>query len=248
MSAFRAELTKMRTVRAVPSSLLATVAVGGAGAVVFGRALRGQTPFDPIFASYYGLTLAQVALVVFGVLVIGGEYATGTVRTALLAVPDRGRFHAAKVAAVTAVLAVVSLVTVVVAFVAGQWALGPQGVGWGDPHTYRAAVGAWLYLVLIGLFAFGVATVVRTPGRALGLLVPLLLLGSQGLGNVPRVRTVTQFLPDAAGSFIMHMAGVPEDPFVPRAYGPWQGTGILALWALAALLAGHLALRHRDVR
>jgi len=58
---------------------------------------------------------------------------------------------------------------------------------------------------------------------------------------------VAQFLPDQAGLTILHFAGPPEDPVFPRAYGPWTGVGILALWTVASLVAGYLALRRRDV-
>ncbi|MFF2023614.1 ABC transporter permease subunit [Streptomyces sp. NPDC058171] len=255
MSVFRAELTKILTVRSMPWSLAAVVAVGGGGAALIARALRagwedpsadGPGLVDPVFASTYGLTLAQLAVVVFAVLAVGGEYATGTVRVSLVATPGRSRYYAGKLGAVTALLSVVCLVTVATAFAAGQAALGPWGIGWGDRDTYRTAVGSWLYLMLIGWFAFGVVTVVRRPALAMGVLLPLLFLGSQGLGNLPQLQEAMQFLPDSAGSFIMHLAGPPEDPAFPRAYGPWTGTAILAGWAVVALAAGYAALRRRD--
>lgn len=74
----------------------------------------------------------------------------------------------------------------------------------------------------------------------------MLFLGSQGLGNIPKVRTATQFLPDTTGTMIIHLAGPPEDPVFDRAYGPWGGVGVLALWAMVALAGGYLLLRHRD--
>jgi ABC-2 type transport system permease protein len=90
------------------------------------------------------------------------------------------------------------------------------------------------------------AAMLRSSARALGILLPLLLLGSQGLGNIPKVRTVAQYLPDQAGMAIMHITGLPGDPRFAHDYGPWTGLAILALWTAAALLGGYLQLRGRD--
>ncbi len=68
-------------------------------------------------------------------------------------------------------------------------------------------------------------------------------LGSQGLGNIPYVRQVAQYLPEQAGMVIMHVAGPPNDGAFARAYGPWAGLGILALWTTATLIGGWFALR-----
>jgi hypothetical protein len=77
-------------------------------------------------------------------------------------------------------------------------------------------------------------------------LLPLLFLGSQGLGNVPRVKAVAQYLPDQAGMVVMHITGPAGDARFGRPYGAWPGLGIMALWTAAALLAGYVALRRRD--
>ncbi|MGI5215252.1 hypothetical protein [Plantactinospora sp. CA-290183] len=116
----------------------------------------------------------------------------------------------------------------------------------GAPGALAAAVGACLHPTLLCLFAVGVTAMLRSTVRALALLLPVFFLGSQGLGNIPRVRTVTQYLPDQVGWVIMHLAGDQGDPGWARDYGAWTGIGILLLWTLAALLGGYLVLRRRD--
>jgi hypothetical protein len=86
----------------------------------------------------------------------------------------------------------------------------------------------------------------RSSVASLAVLLPLLFLGSQGLGNVPKVKVVTQYLPDQAGSVIFHLFGPPGNPVFGRDFGPWTGLAILALWTAAALTGGYLVLRHRD--
>jgi len=248
MSAVRAELVKLRTVRSTPITLALAFCLSAGLGVLLGSAFRSTETanFDPLFAAFYGVTLAQIPLVAFAVLAIGNEYRSGTIRASLAAVPRRGRFLAAKIAAVLVYLVPAAAVTVAAAFLSAQAALGARGVGPGDAGAPEALVGAWIHLVLIGLFALGFAVLVRSPVVALGVLLPFLLLGSQGLGNVPVVRRVTQYLPDQLGWVIMHLAGDQDDPRWARDYGPWTGLALLALWAVAALGAGYAALRRRD--
>ena len=46
--------------------------------------------FDPTNQSLAGLAIGSLALGVLGVLVISGEYGTGTIRSSLAAMPRRG--------------------------------------------------------------------------------------------------------------------------------------------------------------
>lgn len=250
-----AEWTKIRTVRSTIWILLSTFALSVGLGYVFGFSFRNALPdmprerqesFDPLFATFYSLTLGQLALIVFGVLVVTSEYSTGTIRASLAAVPERGLFYGCKVLAGGLLAFGASLVTVLVTFLTAQAALGPYSTSLDAEGVPQAVVGACLYLTLICVFAMGVAAMLRNSTYALAILLPLLFLGSQGLGNIPKVKTVTQYLPDQAGMVIMHIAGRPDDPVFGRDYGPWAGLGILVLWTAAALAGGYLVLRRRD--
>jgi hypothetical protein len=235
------ELTKLRTVRSTPWTLAAFVVVSAGLAYLLELALRDaerREGYDPLFGTFLPLTIGQMALVVFGALAVTSEYSSGTIRASLAAVPRRGRFYLAKLAAVTAVAAVASAVTVAVTFVAGRQPVSAEAL--------RACAGAGIYLTLMCAFAFGVAAMVRHTAIVLGGLLPVLFLGSQGLGNIPVIRRVTQFLPDQTGWVVMHLAGPQDDPRWDRDYGAWTGLGLLALWTIAALLGGYLVLRRRD--
>ncbi|GAB2902374.1 ABC transporter permease subunit [Streptomyces mayteni] len=244
-----AEWLKARTLRSTAWSLAGTVALATGLGAMLGAGFRDHEDrdFAPLVAGSLGLTLAQLCLVVFAVQAIGGEYASGTIRASLLATPRRGGFYAAKIVATAVPAAAVAALAVAGAFLGAQATMGDRGVTPWAPGAPRALLGGWLYLTLIALLALGVATLLRRPAAALGTLLPLLFLGSQGLGNVPAVGAVLQFLPDQAGSLILGTAGPPDDPTFDRAYGPWTGVGILAAWSAASLLAGWLALRRRDV-
>jgi ABC-type transport system involved in multi-copper enzyme maturation permease subunit len=250
-----AEWIKIRSVRSTIWTLVLTVALSVGLAYLVGISFRTnfahlppdqQERFDPLFATFYSLNIGQLALVVLAVLVVTGEYSTATIRTSLAAVPRRGLFFAAKVLAGALLAAAVAVVTVPATFAAAQAGLGPHAIALRADGVPVAVVGACLYLTLIYLFATGLAALLRHAIPTLGILLPLLFLGSQGLGNVPKLKTITQYLPDQAGMVIMHIVGYGDDPRFARPYGPWTGMGIMALWTAAALLAGYAAVRHRD--
>ncbi|MFC4058491.1 ABC transporter permease subunit [Planomonospora corallina] len=254
-AAVAAEWIKIRTVRSTFWLLLAAFVISVGLAWLAGSAFRDdfselpaeqRESFDPLFAAFYGLTVGQLPLVALAVLVMGSEYSSGTIRASLAAVPRRGLFYGGKLLAEAPLFLGFALVTVPVSFLVSQAALGPYGVSFGADGAVEASVGACLYLVLIGLFATGVAAMLRGSAAALGTLLPLLFLGSYGLGNVPALKPVAQYLPDQAAMVVMHLTGPPDDPRFGRPYDGWTGMGILLLWTAAALGGGYLVLRRRD--
>ncbi|WP_443221385.1 ABC transporter permease subunit [Streptomyces sp. 4N509B] len=254
-AAVPAELIKLRTLRSTGWTLAACVATGAVVGALAGLSYRDARPgmtareqaeYNPLLPSLYGLTLAQLALVVLGVLALGGEFTGGTIRPSLLAMPRRGRFYAAKLLAVTALAAPAALLTVVATYASAQATLGPYGADAADGRTLRAVAAGWLYLTLMCVFAAGLSALLRGTTRALAVLLPLLFLGSQGLGNAPVARTVLQYLPDQAGMHAMRLwDGADDRAFVPG-YGPGVALAVVALWTAAALLGGHAVLRRAD--
>ncbi|WP_434596723.1 ABC transporter permease subunit [Streptomyces sp. A5-4] len=199
--------------------------------------------FDPTFVSFAGTSLGQLAMIVFGVLVVSNEYNTGMIRMSLAAVPQRGTFLFSKVAVASALALLVGMVTSFIAFFLGQAMLGDLKASIGDPGVLRAVIGGGLYMTLIAMFSMGVAAMLRGPTLALGILMPFFFLLAPILGNVSATKKVGQYLPDQAGSKIMQVVS-PLNDDVP--YGPWGGLLIMALWAAAALLGGYVLLKKRD--
>lgn len=246
-----AEWTKIRTVRSTVWTLLPAVVICVGLAYMAGRGFSASLEarpgdFDPLFATFYSLTLGQLAIAVFGVLAAGAEYSTGTIRSALVAVPQREKLYLAKVLAVATTMFGVAVLTVPVTFLAAQAGLGKYRVGLGDSGVPTAMAGAVLYLTLICLLAVGVTAALRSSIAALVILLPLLFLGGTGLGNLPQIKDYAQYLPDQAGMLILHLTA-PDDPLqIGRDYGPWTGLGIMAMWTVAALAGGIITLRHHD--
>jgi ABC-2 type transport system permease protein len=254
-AAVRAEWVKIRTVRSTALTLLLAFVLSVGISLLVGLSMRSgfdrmdeeaRANFDPVLTGFLSLTLGEISLVAFGVLLVGTEYTSGTIRASLTAMPRRGLFYGAKVLAGTMTASVFSLITGFVTFFTAQAALGPHGVSLGAPGALRATLFACVCLTLMCVFAMGVAAIARSTALPLGIMIPLLFLDSQGLGNVPKIRTVAQFLPDQAGLVMMRVVR-PDPSFVSyRGFGPWTGLGILILWVIAALTGGYLVLRRRD--
>jgi ABC-2 type transport system permease protein len=114
----------------------------------------------------------------------------------------------------------------------------------GDGPVLRAACGSVLYLALIALFSLGVATAVREPAVAIGLVLGLLYVFpvvTSVVGNHHWQRHLEQIGPMTAGLYIQATANLRSLPLTP-----WQGLGVLTLWAAGALIIGALILRFRD--
>ncbi|WP_175410212.1 ABC transporter permease [Streptomyces sp. TRM64462] len=250
----QSEWTKIRTVAStiwtLLSALLVTVAVGAAMSAVMRSVFDElstieRATFDPTLVSFFGMTLGQLAMVAFGVLVVGTEYSTGMIRTSLAAVPQRGTLLFSKIAVAGLLALAVGLVTSFLSFFVGQALLGDHRASITDDNVLRAVIGGGLYMGLIAVFSMGVAAMLRSSLLSLGILVPLFFLVSPILAAVPKAKEVAHYLPDRAGGKIMEVVpGAMGQEAAP--YGPWGGLGIMALWVAAALVGGYLVLKRRD--
>jgi ABC-2 type transport system permease protein len=252
--ALHAEWTKFRTV-AGPSWLLAgvvalTVAVGVAAASA-ARCQSAACGIDPATVSFAGIYPGQALAAVAGVLAIGSEYSTGMIKLSLIAVPRRLTWLCAKAAVLAAPVLTASALAVAGTALAGRLIL--PGHGFTPAHGYasltsatdaRAAAGAILYLTLIALLSLGVAAAVRDSAAAIGLVLGVLYLfplAAAVVSNPPLARHLQQIGPLTAGLDAQATTRVGNLPLTP-----WQGLGVVALWAAGALLLGALAVRFRD--
>ncbi len=259
--ALHAEWTKLRTLASTYWLLLAaaalTIAVGAAAAAAFACQAGGCAPAvtgaDPAKISLTGIDLGQAVVAVLAVLAVGGEYSTGMIRLTLAAMPRRLTVLAAKAQVVTGCVIAASAVAVLGSFLAGRLILpgrglsaanGYQLVSLANGPDLRAAVGGVLYLALIALLAVGITTAVRDSGVAIGLVLALLYLFpivSSVIPDQTLARHLEQVAPLTAGQYIEATTGLRALPLTP-----WQGLGVLALWAAGALLLGAAVLRWRD--
>ncbi|MFE7186176.1 ABC transporter permease subunit [Streptomyces erythrochromogenes] len=248
------EWTKIRTVASTSWTLaLALIVTAGFGALISTAVAASfddmsqleQATFDPTLVSFAGMQFGQLALIVFGVLVVSTEYSTGMIRTSLAAVPARGGLLFGKLTVATVLALLVGLLTSFVSFFLSQAILGDHGTGLDGDNVLRAVVGAGVYMALLALFSMGVATMLRSSVASISILIPFFLIVTNLLNAFEATRDYAQYLPTAAGSKIMQVVpnamGSAESP-----YGPWGGLGIMLLWVAAAVLGGYVVLRKRD--
>ncbi|MEV0279174.1 ABC transporter permease subunit [Streptomyces sp. NPDC050610] len=247
----RSEWTKIKSVRSTAWTLglaaVVTIALGALISAVSKNSFdnlstEDRLTFDPTLTSFAGMGLGQLAMIVFGVLVVSNEYSTGMIRTSLAAVPQRGTFLFGKVAIATLLALIVAMVTSFLTFFIGQAMLGDHKATLGDPGVLRAVIGGGLYMTLITMFSMGITAVLRSPVLSLGVLMPFFFLVTNILGSVSATKKVGQYFPDQAGGKIMQV--VPNSDDAP--YGPWGGFAIMVLWVVAALFFGYLSLKRRD--
>lgn len=240
MTVLHAEWTKARTVPGTPWLLAGVVAC----TVLLGALAAGAMPTggDPAKAALMGVALAQAVVVVLAVATVSGEYGTGMIRLTLTAMPRRLTVLAAKGFVVTALTLTAGAAAVLFAIAVGRLYLPSLSLS--DGPILRAAVGSVLYLALVGLMSVGVAALVRDAATAVGVVLALLYLTPlvTSLISDPDWHDRLQKLsPMTAGLTVQATVHLEAEPI-----GPWQGLGVLALWAAGAVLAGGATLRLRD--
>jgi ABC-type transport system involved in multi-copper enzyme maturation permease subunit len=249
----QSEWTKVKSVRStvwtLTLALLLTVVVSGLICLAFrlnwdDMSVSDRLTFDPTNTSLAGLWFGQLALIAFGTLLIASEYSTGMIRTSLAAVPQRATFYVCKASVAAALTFAIGIVISFVSYFVGQSVLsGHKTSSLGDAHVLRALIGAALYMTLMVLFAYGVATMVRSPMVSLGILIPFFFIVSGILSAIPGVEKFAKYLPDQAGQKIMQVVPSSDNH---TSYGPWGGILIMGVWVAAALLGGFVLLKKRD--
>jgi len=249
----RSEWAKLRSVRSTFWALTVTVVLGIAlGAVISAATAHAYAKFslsdklswDPTGVSQSGVAIAELAIVVLGVLCISSEYSSGMIRTSLIAVPKRGRVLAAKALVVAVVTFVVGEVTCFAAFFAGQALISGHAphAAIGDPGVARAVVGGGLYLAALAVLSVAAGALLRHPAAAIACMMAVVLvlpLIAQALPDSWR-NPVTEFWPTEAGSQITsvyHSAHTLQ---------PWPGFGVMCLFVVIVYAIAWTLLDRRD--
>jgi ABC-type transport system involved in multi-copper enzyme maturation permease subunit len=203
--------------------------------------------FDPAGYSLSGFFLAQLAIIVLGVIVITSEYTTGSIRSTFAAAPQRTGILAAKAAVIGAVAVTAGIASAFAAFFTGQALLAGKGLGTtiGAPGALRSVLGAGLYLAVLGLLALGLGSLIRrTAGgiaAAIGLIVILPVL-VQGLPASWQA-ALTRYLPSVAGQAVI---GRTKFAAPGPVLSPWAGFALFCGYTAVVLITAAFTLHRRD--
>ena len=250
----KSELIKFRSLRSTwITYVVALLIADGLGILI--AALRGNDihshgggkVIDAVAFPMRGLMLAQLAIGVIGVLFITGEYATGSIRASMTAVPKRVPVLLGKTAILAVVTGVLGLVMTFAAFFAGEAVLSTWGynVGLGHAGALRAVTGAALYLVCIALMGLGIGFALRNTGGAIATLFGIVLVLPLIAESLPTSWQdhISKFLPL---NIATHMISTNYDPGSTALSNGW-GAIMLVIYAVAALGIGLVVLKRRDV-
>jgi ABC-type transport system involved in multi-copper enzyme maturation permease subunit len=213
-----------------------------------------QTPavvragFDPAQASIVGLALlGQLIVVVLGTLTITSEYSTGMIRTSLAVMPRRGLVYGAKALVLVAVTLVAAVITSFAAFFTGQYLLRSTHMAatLGQPGVLRAVLATALYVVMSGLFAFGLGAIVRSTAGALTLAFGLLFLVPQLAKALPGTwyADVARWLP---GGDVTNAITSTQRQAPPHVFSAWGEFAVFGAYTVILLIVGALLFRTRD--
>jgi ABC-2 type transport system permease protein len=254
--ALHAEWTKLRTITGpvwlLAATVISTVALGAA--VAAAQSLASTTrALDTTRICLTGIDVGQAVIAVLGIAVMSAEHSHGMIHVTLAALPRRLTVLAAKAAVIVGVTVPAAALCVLGSMVIGRAVLtdhgltparGYRAVSLTDPTVVRAAGGAALYLAVIALLSFAIATIARDSAVAIGIVIGLLYLFPilAGLVSNPAwSRHLQQFGPMTAGLTITATTGLRPLPL-----SPWAGLGVLATWAAGALAVSGLFFCLRD--
>ncbi|MGW7396785.1 ABC transporter permease [Streptomyces cyaneofuscatus] len=243
----RSEWHKLRSLRSTWITLTTAAAlVLGVGLIMGGTYTSGggDSDVDIVVLTLYGSLLGQLCVIVLGILVTAGEYATGMIRSSLTAVPTRLPVLWAKAAVFSATVLTVMSTTALTTFAAAQLFLHDtdQAASLTDPGVLRALAGNAVGITLLSLIALGLGSLLRSVPGAIGAFIGGVMILPEVLGMLPYEtveRALTYFPTQAAGAL---GSATP----IPGTAAPGPALLALCLWAAATLAAAALSLRHRD--
>lgn len=195
-----------------------------------------------------GFIFGQLLIASLAVVLIASEWATGMIRSTMVAVPRRIPALLAKNLVMAAIAFIIGTVAAFVSYFVAQpilavedldFALTTDGVLLSIFNTGGA-------LALISVLAMSIGTLLRNTAGAIvtiiGLLFVVPILVATLLSNLADwIPDAARFLPDA-GATQMIAVNITED-----AFNQWQGALVLGGWAIVLLVISLIVTKKRDV-
>lgn len=257
----RSERIKFSSLRSIKLTLLITIVMGlglsALIAVMWNSEILGDGAIDTSALRDYLLISATFAApflaLIFGVLgvfAISSEYTSGMILSTLAAVPKRGKVFAAK----GIVLAILSAITGLVLVMGGigiALLLYPGAVSeLASQPVVTGVLGTVAYLVLIALFAYGVAGILRSTAGGIAVVAGVtfvlpIALQMMGMTGWEWVVTVSNYIPINLGALLSQ--GITS---ADGANGPSYLQSLLAMmiWAAVAVVPAAMLFQKRDAK
>ncbi|MCM0676403.1 ABC transporter permease [Micromonospora phytophila] len=184
-----------------------------------------------------------------GAIAVGGEYATGLLRTTFAAVPARRAVTGAKIIVVAGVMTVLGLLGAATAFGVSQAILSARhaGMSVGEPGALRGILASGLLVPVCALAGMGFAALVRHTAPAIVAAAAALLLLPTAVDEDERWTALLRHaMPVPAWQRLIEISEPP--PWITIAHpatisGAWT---TYAAWAAISALVTVLAVHRRD--
>ncbi len=249
----RSEWTKLWSLRSTRWSLaLACVFMLGLGplAAAIEMSRWNQMSFferatiDPVGKGVAGWNLAILAIGVLGVMTITGEYATGSIRSTLMAVPKRLPVLWAKILVYFSVTFVLIAITAVLGYTISQAIYSQHhiNVPLGQDSSTRVVLGAVLFVTVTGIFCMALGAILRVTAGAISTYVAVMFVLPPFMELLPQSfqNAIDKWLPLNAGE------GITKDYTQPHMFAPWTGFAVFCGYTLILVALGAYLLKKRD--
>lgn len=253
LRAFRAETIKLLSLRfflvTATGTVLACVLLSWGLTALIAEAHRAGKPENAgglesgsafLLVLHYG----QIGLILLAAWTMHQEADAGSLRTTLVSVPRRSCVLAAKAAVVAAGSLFVALPSVfgsaAIRCVSIDCTASGSGLAPDGAVPWAVLWGVVVYWLLISIFTFALAVILRSGLTAMATVLALALIVSTYLLHIT---PLAKALPDQAGAQLYQLP-----PVRPGDLGPIAGGLTLLAWSLAALFMALVVFRRQPVR
>ncbi|QYH19179.1 ABC transporter permease [Corynebacterium aquatimens] len=241
LNQIRAEWTKLRSTASFWWTSGVMIALGAMyGALFAWTSQLGGMPYIPLAVVASVALTTAIVVVVQQSMIVTTEYRFGIPATNFRLRPQRWQVAVAKLLLGAVLVALLTVVTLVVAFTVGDLTAAVSADWTSNPATKRALWALPLGMALLTMFVQGVGWLVRNTAGSVVIGLAMMLVIEAIAGLVPKIgQDLVSYLP--FNNLLAFMTNQ------PTAY--WElGTslGIFAAWAVAAWVAGVVALHLRD--
>jgi ABC-2 type transport system permease protein len=246
----RSEWTKFRsqrsTIYALGIAVVLMISLGALFSAITASQPGGFNPGETAITTSLGSALfAQLAIGVLGVLMISGEYSTGSIRSSLTVVPRRLPMLWAKLAVFAGAVFSTMLVASFMSFFIGQALLSgnDMSVSLSDPAALRSVIGAALYLTVVGMTGLALGALFRNTAAAISTVVVVFFVLAPLTLLLPAswAAHFVQYLPSTSGAMLFSGSFGVANPL-----SPWTGFAVMCAYAVILIELAAWRLRRVD--
>lgn len=255
IGAVRAEWIKLRTLTSTwvtsAITIVITVLFGAGMAMGYAGSPDRAEEAKTMIAS--GSVMGMIVVAVLGALVVTGEYASGQIRSSMMAVPRRGRLFAAKALVVSGFSFVLGVLCVALSYAISHPFMKGHAGSLTDAHYLGLFWGTGLSFAVIALMAMGLGYLTRSTAGAITVVVSLLFVVPIPFGLMAgRWQWATKVL----GLLPNTLSTAVSDPFsLAHQWGQagtttflqhWQAIAVFAAWTIVPLVIAGVIFTRRD--